>query len=361
MKLKENLRIVSAITAKDITDAIKNKIVQGVLIGVAFMVLSSQALALLVGLKDEPTAFFWDQGKSPAIKEIVRSRELNLYPREDLVDLKDSVSRSVEPVIGIVIPVDFDERIAKGKLIYLQAYYPRRIAAESINEVVNYFKSELNARTGTGIVIEIAGNQIYPPAQSSGYPMMVALGIVLGVMTIGLVLTPYLIVDEKENHTLDAILVSPARTGHLLISKSLVGLFYSLIASTLIFILSWRWIVHWDIVLLAVFLGGLSAVSVGLLVGALFDAPTNVNMFVGLLLAFFLVPMYLWTSLATKLSPFLQTLVLALPSVAMYKLVGLSFTETPPTSSIGINLLILLAWIFITLGLIAWRIRRLDR
>jgi ABC-2 type transport system permease protein len=170
-----------------------------------------------------------------------------------------------------------------------------------------------------------------------------------------------LIVDEKETHTLEALLISPARTTHLLIGKSLVGLFYSLIASSLFFILSWRWIVHWEIIALSIILGGLSAVSVGLLVGVLIDTPTNVNMFVSLLLAVFLMPMYLWTSLAPKLSPFLNSVISAFPSIAMYKLVRLSFTKTPTVSLLGINIIILLAWIFALLGLVAWRIRRLDR
>lgn len=359
--LRGNLRIIWAITAKDITDAIKNKIVQGVLIGVAFLMLSSQALSLLMGLRDESAAYFLDQGKSIAIKDVVRSHELNFYPRDDLSSLKDAVSKSAEPAIGIVIPVNFDEQVTAGGNIQLHAFYAHWPKSDSIAEVVAYFEEHLSGMTGADIRIDMSVNQVYPPAQGVGYPMMVAFGMVLGVMTVGFILTPYLIVDEKDTHTLEALLISPARTMHLLIGKSLVGLFYSVIASSLIFILSWRWIVHWDIILLAIVLGGLSAVSVGLLVGILFDTPTNVNMFVGLLLAVFLVPMYLWTSLAPKLSPFLQSAISALPSIAMYKLVRLSFTETPTLNIFWINVVVLLTWMFLMLGLTAWRIRRLDQ
>lgn len=360
MKLRENLRIIWAITAKDITDAIKNKIVQGVLIGVAFLMISSQALSLLVGLKDEPTAHFWDQGKSIVSKEVLRSRELNFHPRDDLADLQDAVSQAAEVVIGLVIPEDFDARVAAGTDIELQAYYAHWPKPAAIIEVVTYFEENLSRMTGTNIRIEHTGNKVYPPAHGLGYPMMVAFGMILGVMTVGLILTPYLIVDEKEAHTLDALLISPARTIHLLISKSLVGLFYSLLASSLIFILSWRWIVHWDIILLAIIFGGLSAVSIGLLVGIFFDTPTNINVFVSLLLAVLLMPMYLWTSLAPKLSPFIQMLFEGLPSIAMYKLVRLSFTEVASLNMMGVNIAILLAWILVMLGLVAWRIRRLD-
>jgi len=361
MKFKENLRIIWAITAKDITDAIKNKIVQGVFIGVAFLMFSSQALSLLMGFKDEPTAHFWDQGKSVVVKDIVRSRKLNFHPRDDVIDLKDAVSQSAEPVVGIVIPVDFDERVSVGSSIQAKAYQAHWTKPDAVAEIVGYFEENLSLKTGIAIQINVEDHKIYPPAEGLGYPMMIAFGMVIGVMTVGLILTPYLIVDEKESHTLEALLISPARTMHLLIGKSVVGQSYSLIASSLIFILSWRWIVHWDIIFLAIILGGLSAVSVGLLIGVLVDTPTNVNMFVGLLLAVFLMPMYLWTSLAPKLSPFVQSAISALPSIAMYKLVRQSFTESPTLSMLWVNIVILLTWTLLISGLVAWRVRRLDR
>lgn len=360
MKLKTNLRIIWAITAKDITDAIKNKIVQGVLIGVAFMMLSSQALSLLLGLKAESTAFFWDQGKSVIIKEIVRSRELDFYPRDDLAELQDAVSQSAEPILGIVIPPDFDERVSGGA-ISLQTYYAHSTKPGTVNELTAYFEDHLSRQTGVAISLETAGNPLYPLAEGLGYPMMIAFGVVLGVMTVGLILTPYLIVDEKETHTLDALLISPAGVTHLLIGKSLVGLFYSLTASLLIFAFSWRWIVHWDLIFLAIIFGGLCSVSIGLLVGASFETPTTVNMFVGLLLGILLIPMYLFTSLAPKLSPFVRTIMESFPSIAMYKIVRQSFAEFASLNAVVINLAILLIWMLAMLGAVAWQIRRLDR
>ncbi|MFC1996430.1 ABC transporter permease [Chloroflexota bacterium] len=361
MNLKNNLRIIWAITAKDIADAIKNKVVQGVLVGVAFMMLSSQALSLLIGLKDEPTAYFWDQGKSVIIKDIVRGHELNFHPQGDFVDLKNAVSLSVEPVLGIKIPADFDEKITRDGSIHLQAYRSHWVKPETAGEVVLYFEDELTRITDTEIFIVVESNQLFPSAEGLGYPMMIALGMVMGVMIVGLILTPYLLVDERETHTLDAIMISPARITHLLAGKSLVGLFYSLTASLLIFVFSWRWIVHWDIIIMAVFLGGLCAVSIGLLVGTMIETPTNVNMVSGLLIAGFLIPTFLWTSMAPKLSPFILSLIELLPSIAMYEIVRQSFTDIPTMNVVWVNFAILLIWIIVIMGAVGWRIRRLDR
>jgi len=361
MKFENNTRIIWAIAAKDINDAIKNKIVQGVLIGVALMMLSSQAISLLVRLKKETTTFFWDQGKSIVIKEIVRSREQNLYPRDDLADLQMTVSQSGEPVLGLVIPVDFDKRVESSEIIELQTYYSHRYQSTKISELVTDFEAHLGSLTGATIRLDTDGHQLYPPAEGVGFPMMITIGTVLGVMTVGLILTPFLIVDEKETHTLDALLISPACTSHLLIGKSLAGLFYSLTASLLVLVFSWSWIVHWDLIILAVFLGGLSAVSIGLLVGSIFETPTNINLFIVILFIVLLMPMYFWTSLAPKLSPYLQSLMAALPSMAMYKIVRQSFTYTANSTVVLGNIVILISWTLGMLFLVAWRIRCMDR
>jgi ABC-2 type transport system permease protein len=360
MMVKRHLRIVMAIAIKDITDAIRNKTVQGVLIGVGFMMLSSQALSLLVGFKDEATAYFWDQGKSAVIKDVVRSRELNFQPKDDLEDLQNIVSQSAEPVLGIVIPTDFDERVAGDGAIQLKAYRAQWLKLDAVDEVVLYFEENLGRMAGMMIGIDVDDDWLYPPAEGVGYPMMLALGLVLGVMSVGLILTPYLVADEKEGKTLDALLISPARATHMLIGKSLAGLFYSLAASLLILISGWRWIAHWDLVFAAVILGSLCAVSISLLIGVLFESPTMVNMFSGLLIAVLLMPAYLWSSVSSKLPPFLQSFFDIFPSIAMYKIVRQSFVEITSGGIVWSNVAVLLAWTVVALGLVGWRIRRLG-
>ena len=73
------------------------------------------------------------------------------------------------------------------------------------------------------------------------------------------------------------------------------------------------------------------------------------------------MPMYFWTSLASKLSPFLHSIMMALPSIAMYKLVRISFTEVVSGNEVWINSVILLSWMLVMLSIAGWRIRRLDR
>jgi ABC-2 type transport system permease protein len=361
MKILENFRIIWAIAYKDIVDAIKNKIFQGVLVGVAFLMLSSQALPMLYRFKNQPNIYFWDQGKSKTLRDIVHNRELNLRARDGISDLYSSVSQSPEPVLGVIIPSNFDEQVQTGEKITLQAVYANWVQTNDQEDLKSYFNEHMSLRIGVPIEINREGTITYPPEGGLGYPMMIALGVVLGVMTVGLILTPYLIVDEKEAHTIDALLISPAGTVQILIGKSLVGLFYSVTASLMIFAFSWRWVTHWDVMIIAVLAGGLFAVSFGLLIGTVIESPANVNIVTALILAGFLLPMYFWTSLASKISPLLNLIISTLPTIAMYKLVRISFTEIFSRNQFWINGTILFSWIFVMLTLVGWRIRLLDR
>ncbi len=218
-----------------------------------------------------------------------------------------------------------------------------------------------SAAAGGVIRIQVTGNQVYPSQNEIGYSMMISSGIVLGVMTIGLILVPILLIEEKETHTLDALMVSPVRTFHLLLGKSLAGLFYALVSSVVIFVFSGDWIVHWWVVILAVFLGALCAVVTGLLLGTIFENTTTINMWIGLIIGFFLLPVFLWPSIAPRLPDAIQTLAQGLPSLAMFQMVGLSLSEMVSLSQVFPYLFVMVVYILLMFSLVAWQTRRLDR
>lgn len=114
-------------------------------------------------------------------------------------------------------------------------------------------------------------------------------------------------------------------------------------------------------IVLAVLLGGLSTVSLGLLIGSTSDNSTTVNLWVGLAIMVLLIPVFLWTSLLTKLSPLVKTLLQVLPSVAMSNLVNYSLTEIFLFRDVLVNTLVLVMFVLLMLTLVSWRLRRMDR
>ncbi|HBX68167.1 MAG TPA: hypothetical protein DEH25_01930 [Chloroflexi bacterium] len=365
MKAKQNwqhsLHMIWAIALKDIVDAVQNKTVIGIMIGVALMIFSSQALALLARGQEEPLAVIFDQGSSTSLREIVRSRELRLRLVDSLAELESQVSQSAVPVLGLVIPPDFDDRITGGAAIEVPGYLQHWVKPAPAAELVLYFEEHLTAAFEQTLRIQTAGNALYPDPNQMGFSLMISTGLVLGVMTTGLTLVPILMIEEKETHTLDALLISPARPLHLMLGKSLAGLFYSLVAATVIFVFSGYWIVHWGVVLLAVILGAFCAVFTGLMAGNIFESTTTVNMWMGIIIAFFLLPVFLWGSISPKLPEALLKLLEWLPSLAMFRMVGLSLAKTIPPQQLIRPLAAMSAYILVLMALVSWRIRQIER
>ncbi len=360
-KWRSSCRMIWAIARKDIVEAIQNKTILGILIGVGFMMISTQALSLLVRWQRQPPIVILDQGTSTTIRELVRSRTFRIRLADSQDDLSNLVSQSSEPVLGLVIPANLDDLVDGNDPLELQGFYLHWVKPSKVTALVVYFEEKLSLFFGLPIRIQTVDNLVYPKVDALGYSTMISAGLVLGVFTIGLIMVPILLIEEKETRTLDALLLSPVRIHHLLIGKSLAGLFYATSASVMIFVFSAHWIVHWWVVILAVLLGAFCAVITGLLIGAIFDNITSVNLWTGLIIAFFLLPVFLWSSIAPNLPEFLQTILKFLPSLAMSEMVSLSLVETITFDQVLPNIIAMGAFTLLIFSLVAWNIRRIDR
>jgi len=358
--IKTHLRIIWAIASKDIFDAIKNKTVLGIMVGIAVLMLSSQALPLILKVNNEPRAFYYDSGKSTKIREIVRSREIKLNPVDSLQDMKIAVGSSSVPVLGLVIPPDFDREISGNSPIYLEGYCIHWAKPSETEDLITHFENTLSRLTGHTIQIQLTDENVYPDPEELGFSSMVITGLITGVMTIGLILVPLLITEEIENHTMEALIISPAKTWHLLIGKSITGFFYSLIAAIVMIVFTNHWIVHWEVAIPAVVLGAFSAVSLGLLLGSLSNDQTTINLLAGISVVVLLIPAFLRTTIHTGLGFPLKTLIQVLPSVPMSNLIFASFLKTIGFQDIWLNFAILIIFIMAVLGLVHWLIRKTD-
>ena len=75
----------------------------------------------------------------------------------------------------------------------------------------------------------------------------------------------------------------------------------------------------------------------------------------------FLLPVFLWGSVAPKLPEVVQTLAQGLPSLAMFQMVGLSQVESVTFRQVSPQILVMGMFVLLMFSLVAWRTRRLDR
>jgi hypothetical protein len=358
---QHHLQIILSIAAKDIRDAIRNKLILGIMIGVALTMLSSQALPLLLKANAQPQAFYMDPARTTLLKELSRDPSVRLIPVDSLEELQKAVGSASVPVLGLVFPDDIGIQLANDTPLEIEAYCIYWASGDDLARLVTYFEEVLSRQTRRVVRLQLVTEPVYPPTEGLGFTAMIATGFILGVMSLGLILAPLLLVEEMENHTLDAILVSPANSTHLLFGKALAGLFYALAAGVVMFAFSWRWIAHWEIAIPAIFLGATSSIAVGLLIGALSKQPSSVNMWSGMAIVLFLVPVFLWTSIAPKLAPGLRLALQAIPSIALSNLMHLSFSRQPAFKEVALLLGGMAIFTAVVLGLVGVRLRRMAR
>jgi ABC-2 type transport system permease protein len=360
--LSENIRIIWAIALKDIIDAIKNKTILTSMLGTALLVLISQALPLLLQFQDLPKAYAFDPGESANIEALVDERSaFRVYRVPSIQALKNDLVEAPDVRLGLVIPVDFDQLVKSAEQIEIQGYTVHWATQKQVNELGSIFESQLSEQVSVAVKIQVEGNVVYPQPDSGGFVIMISLALVLVIVTLGIILVPYLMIEEKETHTIEALLVSPARYTQVVTGKAIAGMFYCLAAAAVVLLVHHGLIAHWGIVFLTVICGSLFAVSLGLSIGMFFDNPTNMNLWGGLLIAVLMVPMLLSTTIGVNFPAAIQALLPWLPSVAMVNLLRLSLAEDIFPLPTLFNLGILTGFTILLLALVILRLRRMDR
>jgi len=358
----ESARIIWAIALKDIIDAIKNRTTVTIILGTALLMLSSQALPFLLQFQDLPKAYAYDPGESANIEALADERSaFRVYRLPSSQAVMNDLVEAPDVRLGLVIPVDFDQLVKSGEQIEIQGFIVHWASQDQVNELVPFFESQFSEQVGVQVKIQMEGNTVYPQPDSGGFLTMISLALVLVIITLGIILAPFLIIEEKETHTIEALLVSPASYTQVVTGKAIAGLFYCLAAAAVVLLINHGLITHWSIVLLTVICGSLFAVSLGLFIGTLFDNPTNMNMWGGLLIAVLMVPMFLSTIVGPDFPPVIQAMLPWLPSVAMVNLMRLSLSENIFPLPILLNLGILTGFTLLLLGLVVWRMRQMDK
>jgi ABC-type Na+ efflux pump permease subunit len=359
-KLKNHLRIILAITAKDITDAIKNRMTLALVLGVGLVMLSGQAMPLLLKLS-KPTVIIFDADKSGLLSELERDSELRLGVAASQQALEERIGEGSGPQIGLVIPAEFDQLVETGEPVELQGFFVHWIKAAEAEEIRAFFEKKLTALAGQPVRILTEGNTVYPAPDASGRPFMAAVTLVLVITTISGSLVPQLMIEEKETHTLDSLLVSPASIGQVMIGKALAGTAYGLTAAAVAFAFSWRMVVHWELAALAAVCTAVFAVSVGLVMGSLFDNPQSLSLWFGGVLIILLIPPFLVEVLGPNAPQVVRTVLPYIPTVVLLDMVRGSFSHSIPWAELVGGLGIVLACALILLGFAMWRLRGLER
>jgi ABC-2 type transport system permease protein len=265
----------------------------------------------------------------------------------------------MNPLIGLVLPADYSFGAVAGESIEFQGYvcWGKR---HQISELRLKLEGILSQSLGLPVTIQIEGNFVYSPSDGLLFLSLATVNSVLMILMMGIFLVPSLLFEEKETKTMQALLVSPASIGQVVVGKALAGSFYILVTAVMIFAISWVDVIHWNMVIFFVIGGGFFSVAVGLVMGSFFEKQQDVTGWMTAILML-LVGAILVKMLGVKLPFLVESILPWLPSVALAEICRAAFSETYSVASIFTSLGFVLTFSLLLYGLVIWKVRRSDR
>ena len=230
--------------------------------------------------------------------------------------------RSCRPALptGCFVPADFDTNLRAGGHPQLDLY----VDGSQIDNV----QSQLLQRALTDYARGVANPQppasitvatVNPPSPSNNALQDIgqtySVTALLASFLVGTSLVPGLLAEEKEKKTLRMLMVSPASFSDVVAAKLLVGLSYQLLLAIVALGIKGGYTGEVPLVLLFTLLGSCFSVTLGLLVGSIFQTTTATGAFSGMISFVYILPIFFVGTFAQLLgsNPFTQ-LIKVLPT-----------------------------------------------
>jgi ABC-type transport system involved in multi-copper enzyme maturation permease subunit len=355
ISLLQNIRIILAITGKDILDAVKNKTTISVLISGLFLLVFYSYFSIL---EQDNIIRLYDAGGSSWLPGLEDSRpfRISIYSTQEAMQYR--LARSGERELGLVLPLGFDQAVSSGDAIELQGYVLSWVSEKETAGMISQAEAQITGVVGAPVNITV--ERVFMLPESTGNGLNHGVGSLLLIMISGMVLVPNLMLEEKRSRTLEALLVSPASAGQIATGKALTGLFYCLLGYGLACLFNTSLVMQWGLALLAGLCAAMFNVSLGLLMGALVDNRQQLMMMVNFSIFPQLIAVFV--SVETEVLPvWLTTICRWLPITAALDLLRASFTPQTSFAFIAPRVADTLLFVIVLLGITAWKIRRLDR
>lgn len=348
-------RIVLTLATKDIVDAIKNKTTLTMILGLAMMMLTVEALPLLLKLDDRPRVAIYDAARSGLADQLRREGAVQVRESRSAQDAINAAREASGPMLAVTLSAGWE--IGTGPLT-IDGYLAHWVAAEAADRHIAAAERELSTVTGRPVTVHM--ETIYPTMENGGHTIMVAMGMVLATTLITTVLVPYLILEEKTTHTLDVLRVSPASVGQVLLGKALAGVVYGVLAAAVLLAFNLSLVTAWTIMLSAVLAIVLFGVGLGLLVGTFVENEGAVQMWIGLLAIVLMFPVLLAFFASTRLPAWVQQVTAWLPTTAAFDLMRLSFGDVWPAAEVWPRLAAVLIAVILVFAAASWRLQRWE-
>jgi ABC-type Na+ efflux pump permease subunit len=362
-----NTRTVLAIARKDILDAIKNRyLLMSMVLPVGMSVVFRILFTDVVSMSALQVAVC-DPGGSRLTAQLRALSEIKLVEVESVDRLQEEVGD--DAVGGLFIPEDFDAEVDLGEQPELTIYMNSRKggAEQAIFQEIIYQQVWMMREDAAPVkfVWSEAGSQPGEDSSESGnrtrsFQMdsyLLVMFLVMSLAMTGSFVVPLLLVEEKEKHTMEFLLVAPVAPAEIAAGKALTGLVYSGLGAGILIALNEGWKGNWPLTVLAAALGAMFLVMVGLLMGSLLRTTMQINTWSTIVVMVLLAPS--WLGVVT-LPAFLDTFVRFIPTYYLAKILEQSLAGRATLADSVSHLAVIAAGAAVTFAIVVWVLRRQE-
>lgn len=352
-----NGSIVSAITRKDLVDAIRHRYLLTALVTPLFVALLFRVM-VPGNSRDIIKLVVHDPGGSGLVAELSNTPQIGIVE----IASPDGIEREVETrkaTGGLVVPANFDSDLAAGKQPELTAYinndktpFEQAAVRPILERTIRAFAKQPEPARLTWVDIDKEADDPIR-AGTTLDQMLLPLLLILTFGMIGAFVVPLLIVEEKEKRTLDFLLSSPASLKDIIAGKALTGVVYTLLIAGLLLFINRSFIHNWSLTSLTVLVGLLFVVGVGLVVGSLLKNTMQVNTWASIVLIVLLAPGFP----SIGITRWLDTAMRFVPTYYLSEALKLSMAGTV-TSQLWVHLAVLTACTLVVFVVAVWALQR---
>jgi ABC-2 type transport system permease protein len=353
-----NFGVISAITRKDVVDAIRNRYLLTALLTPLFVALLFRVLLPGINNSSILSIVVHDAGNSAI------TADLRKIPQITVVDAgsAEATAREVEKrkaIGGVVVPLNFDADLIAGKQPELTVYLNNKknvieqaAFRRMLDQQVRTVAKQPDPARLTWIDVAKEANETRRGGLNLDQ-MLLPLLLILTLGMIGAMVVPLLLVEEKEKRTLDFLLSSPASLKEIVAGKGLTGVAYTVLIAGLLLALNRHMVANWFFMTLTILLGLLFVVAVGLVMGSLLNNTMQVNTWASSVLILLLAPSF--PSLA--LPGVLDTAMRFVPTYYVTEALNMSMTGNI-SSRIWVHLAVVLGCTVVAFLAAAWALNR---
>ncbi len=276
-----NLRTTWIIAKRDLLDALRTlRLLIFVLIPIGFSVFYRIVFAS-AGDVTVARLVVYDAGHSRLPQTLAQTEDVRIITVSSLEELRQVVV-GARAVGGIALPSDYDTALTAGKRPAIHLFANGQLGVGS-SQLIYLIEPTLRALAGQQLPAHIETSSIgISPREASRPDFDLQRFLLIMFLTVGSAMTAVMIpasmlVEEKEQHTLKAVLSAPASLADLVAGKGVAGLVCAFLSGVLILALNDGLTGNIVLTGLSLLLTSAFLVEVGLLLGSAFDSLAALN------------------------------------------------------------------------------------